>query len=57
MATATESVIKPDHASRKRHLIFTDEHEDLRESMRSWVQKELTPTATSGRRPSGPTRS
>src|SRR5918992_228384 len=43
MATATEQVLKPDHSSRQRHFIFTDEHEDLRESMRSWVQKELAP--------------
>ncbi len=43
MATAAESVLKPDHATRRRHFIFTDEHEDLRESMRSWVQNELHP--------------
>jgi citronellyl-CoA dehydrogenase len=41
--TATSTVIRPDHESRQRHFIFTDEHEDLRESMRSWVQKELHP--------------
>jgi citronellyl-CoA dehydrogenase len=43
MATATDSVIKPDHGTRRRHFIFNDEHEDLRESMRSWVQKEVHP--------------
>jgi len=47
LATATETVsdtvIKPDHATRRRHFIFSDEHEDLRESMKAWVQKELTP--------------
>jgi alkylation response protein AidB-like acyl-CoA dehydrogenase len=43
LATATETVIKPDHAIRRRHFIFTDEHEDLRESMRAWVLKEVTP--------------
>jgi len=43
VATATESVIKPDHGAKRDHFIFTDEHEDLRESMRAWVQKELTP--------------
>jgi alkylation response protein AidB-like acyl-CoA dehydrogenase len=43
VATATESVIKPDHGMTRKHFIFTDEHEDLRESMRSWVQKELHP--------------
>jgi alkylation response protein AidB-like acyl-CoA dehydrogenase len=39
----TESVIKPDHETQRRHFIFTDEHEDLRESMMSWVLKELAP--------------
>ena len=43
MATATETVIKPDFEAKKKHFIFTDEHEELRESMRSWVQKELFP--------------
>ncbi|MEZ5075325.1 MAG: acyl-CoA dehydrogenase family protein [Solirubrobacterales bacterium] len=45
MATAASDVVKPDFSSRRKHLIFTDEHEDLRESMRSWVLKELTPHA------------
>jgi alkylation response protein AidB-like acyl-CoA dehydrogenase len=43
LATATSTVIKPDHEATRKHLIFTDEHEDLRESMKSWVLKELTP--------------
>ena len=44
MATATsEKVIKPDFGSGRRHFIFTDEHEALRESLQSWVQKELHP--------------
>ena len=47
MATATtngaSTVIKPDHEAGRKHFIFTQEHEDLRESMRSWVQKELCP--------------
>ncbi len=43
MATATSSVIKPDHSASHKHFIFTDEHEELRESMKSWVLKELTP--------------
>jgi alkylation response protein AidB-like acyl-CoA dehydrogenase len=43
VATATPSVIKPDHGAQRKHFIFTDEHEELRESMRSWVLKELTP--------------
>ena len=43
MASATSSVIKPDHAATRKHFIFTDEHEELRESMRAWVLKELHP--------------
>ena len=46
MASATgEDVLKPEFGSGRKHLIFTDEHEDLRESMKSWVLKELTPNA------------
>ncbi len=41
MATAT--VIKPEHEATRKHLLFTDEHEDLRESMEAWVKKELWP--------------
>ncbi len=36
-------MIKPDHEAGRKHFIFTDEHEDLRESMQAWVQKELYP--------------
>jgi alkylation response protein AidB-like acyl-CoA dehydrogenase len=43
VATATSTVIKPDHGGKRDHFIFTDEHEELRESMKSWVLKELTP--------------
>jgi alkylation response protein AidB-like acyl-CoA dehydrogenase len=43
LATATSPVIKPDHEATRKHLIFTDEHEDLRESMKAWVIKELQP--------------
>ncbi len=44
MATA-ESVLKPDHESKRKHFIFTDEHEQLRESIRNFAQKELAPHA------------
>ena len=30
MATATSSVIKPDHDGARKHLLFTDEHDQLR---------------------------
>jgi citronellyl-CoA dehydrogenase len=39
----TGTVIKPDHEAARKHLLFTDEHEDLRESMEAWVRKELYP--------------
>jgi citronellyl-CoA dehydrogenase len=37
------TVIKPQHEAHRKHLLFTDEHEDLRESMEAWVKKELWP--------------
>ena len=43
MATATSTVIKPEHDSSRKHLIFTQEHLDLRDSMSAWVKKELFP--------------
>jgi citronellyl-CoA dehydrogenase len=36
-------VIKPEHDASRSHLIFSQEHLDLRESMRAWVLKELYP--------------
>jgi alkylation response protein AidB-like acyl-CoA dehydrogenase len=44
MATA-DALLKPDHASHRRHFIFTEEHDQLRESIRSFVTKELAPHA------------
>src|SRR5213080_1847542 len=44
MATA-ETVLKPDFQSKRRHFIFNDEHDQLRESIRSFAQKELAPHA------------
>jgi|SRR5579875_10544 len=38
-------VLKPDHAAPRRHFIFTDEHEQLRESIRRFVLNELAPHA------------
>jgi citronellyl-CoA dehydrogenase len=37
------TVLKPDHAATRKHLLFTEEHEDLRQSMQAWVRKELHP--------------
>src|SRR4051812_48545635 len=42
---ATETVLKPDFGAKKRHFIFTDEHEQLRESIRSFAVNELAPHA------------
>jgi alkylation response protein AidB-like acyl-CoA dehydrogenase len=42
---AATDVSKPDHAASRRHFIFTDEHDQLRESIRSFVLKELRPHA------------
>src|SRR4051795_10870145 len=42
---AATEVSKPDHAASRRHFIFTDEHEQLRESIRAFVLKELRPHA------------
>src|SRR3954469_14000088 len=44
MATA-DAVLKPDHATRRKHFIFTEEHDQLRESIRAFVKKELAPHA------------
>jgi alkylation response protein AidB-like acyl-CoA dehydrogenase len=43
VATATSSVIKPDHEGARKHLLFSDEHDQLRDSMKAWVQKECFP--------------
>src|SRR3954453_4068287 len=42
---AATEVLKPDHAAPRRHFIFTEEHEALRESIHSFVVKELAPHA------------
>jgi alkylation response protein AidB-like acyl-CoA dehydrogenase len=42
---ATADVLKPDFAGQRRHFIFTDEHDQLRESIHRFVVKELQPHA------------
>ena len=44
MATA-DALLKPDHGTRRKHFIFNEEHEQLRESIHSFVVKELAPHA------------
>jgi len=39
------SVLKPDFAAPRRHFIFGDEHEQLRESIARFVEAELAPHA------------
>jgi len=45
MAATAESVLKPDFQAPRKHFIFTDEHEQLRESITSFAVKELAPHA------------
>src|SRR4051812_5630835 len=45
MAATDSALLKPDHASRRRHFIFNDHHEQLRESIHAFVVKELAPHA------------
>ena len=40
-----QSVLKPDYGSTQRHFIFTEEHERLRESIGTFVERELQPHA------------
>ena len=56
MATA-DTLIKPDFGAKKRHFIFTEEHEALRESIRAFVTKELAPHARLRPRRPSPSRS
>ena len=42
---ATADVLKPDFANQRKHFIFTDEHQQLRESIRRFATKELQPHA------------
>src|SRR4051794_15406003 len=43
--SARSDVLKPDFGAKRRHFIFTDEHEQLRESIRGFVTKEFAPHA------------
>src|SRR6204780_1831711 len=45
MAATVESVVKPDFKAQRKHFIFTDEHEQLRESITKFASKELAPHA------------
>ena len=45
MAATEPDVLKPDHGSRRKHFIFTDHHDQLRDSIHAFVVKELAPHA------------
>ena len=45
MAATADSVLKPDFKTSRKHFIFTDEHEQLRESITNFALKELAPHA------------
>jgi alkylation response protein AidB-like acyl-CoA dehydrogenase len=45
MAVTAESVLKPDFKTQRKHFIFNDEHEALRESITNFATKELAPHA------------
>ncbi len=45
MAATAESVTKPDFQAARKHFIFNDDHEALRESIRNFAIKELAPHA------------
>ena len=45
MAATESDVLKPDHGSRRKHFIFNDHHDQLRESIHAFVVKELAPHA------------
>jgi alkylation response protein AidB-like acyl-CoA dehydrogenase len=45
MATTADGVLKPDFDAKRRHFLFSDVHEQLRESVRSFAVKELAPHA------------
>jgi alkylation response protein AidB-like acyl-CoA dehydrogenase len=43
--SATADVLKPDFAARRKHFIFNEEHEQLRDSIHAFAVKELAPHA------------
>jgi len=44
-ASAPERLLKPDFGTKRRHFIFTEDHDRLRESIGRFVEKELAPHA------------
>ena len=44
-APKAAEVLRPDFGAKRRHPLFSDEHEQLRESIRAFVLRELAPHA------------
>jgi alkylation response protein AidB-like acyl-CoA dehydrogenase len=42
---STSGVLKPDNTSQRKHFIFSDEHDQLRETIRRWAINEVLPHA------------
>jgi acyl-CoA dehydrogenase len=42
---SSDALIKPDFGSKRRHFLFSDEHEQLRDSIGAFVERELAPHA------------
>jgi alkylation response protein AidB-like acyl-CoA dehydrogenase len=45
MSATTDDAARPDHQAARHHFIFTDEHAQLRDSIRRFVAAELAPHA------------
>ena len=43
--SAAADVLKPEHGTSKKHFVFNDHHDQLRESLRRFAQTELAPHA------------
>ncbi|HVW17533.1 MAG TPA: acyl-CoA dehydrogenase family protein [Solirubrobacteraceae bacterium] len=52
--SASDAVLRPDFAARRRHFIFGDEHDALRESIRDFAVRELAPHAVEWERTTFP---
>ncbi|MEJ7789258.1 MAG: acyl-CoA dehydrogenase family protein, partial [Thermoleophilaceae bacterium] len=42
---ASDKVLKPNFGASRKHFIFTEEHDALRESIGNFAEKELAPHA------------
>src|SRR5215204_1012394 len=42
---SVDTLLKPDHGAHRKHFIFSEDHDQLRESIRAFVVRELAPHA------------